>query len=658
MTIEPLIRRDCPTVDAFAGVEAVETDLLRHGFLVVVRDGAFHGLLVADDILDRNHNLVIDCMRPKPFVEPDATVRHAFELLKQHGLTILPVVRHDVLLGVITQMALIEHLATTGEAFERQIADQLRELLALNEQLRREIQERKAAEARAQAAKQAHATFLDDVSHEIRTPLHIVIGLSQLLEERAAGMTPDQVTEQLHKIQAAGHHLLALIGQMLDLSLARIDQVRIQPEPCSPDRILATLTAIFQYEARRKGNRIDCTCDERIGMVLADSLRLRQVLLNLLTTANHFTEDGEISLDARLERSRDGMARIAFHVEDTGVGIPAAALATLSAPFDQETPIGLDPRGGIGLGLAFSRTLVERMGGRLQVESHPNEGSRFRFTLELATVPGEEARQPREPTPSGQTGTFILLIEDDAMSRSMLEQMLTLDGHRVVSVEYADDAFAALAQERFDLILTDLRMPDIDGMEVIRQVRAMEDPQRATTPILVLTADAAPQRLAAVLNAGANAVMTKPMELKRLRQVMKRIRAGETFADDRERPQNQASHTGQLLDTAVLTRALHSLGRERVERICRQFPASSARMLTFMQQGLEGEDREAMALAAHRFAGSATHLGMNLVVALAREIEEQARLLPLEAVTRLMRQFRQAVADSQRQLDGWLASIQ
>ncbi|MBF0179512.1 MAG: response regulator [Magnetococcales bacterium] len=657
MTIEPLIRRDCPTVDAFAGVDAVETELLRHGFLAVVRDGTFHGLLVTDDIIERHHNLVIDCLRPKPVVDPDAPVRHAFELMKSHHLTVLPVLLDGRLLGVITQMAILEHLANTGEAFERQIADQLRELLAINEQLRREVQERTAAEARARAAKQANSTFLANISHEIRTPLHIVIGLSQILEERAAGMTPDQVTEQLHKIQAAGHHLLALISQMLDLSLAEIDQVRIHPEPCSPNRILETLTAIFQYEARRKGNRLDCAGDERIGMVLADSLRLRQVLLNLLATANHFTEEGEISLGARLEENRDGKTRIAFHVEDTGVGIPAGELATLFEPFGQGTPDETGRLGGIGLGLAFSRVLVERMGGRIQVESHPNEGSRFRFTLELTTVPGEEARHSMAPAASAQPTAFILLIEDDAMSRAMLEQMLTMDGHRVVGVEYADEAFEALARERFDLILTDLRMPDIDGMEVIRQVRAMADPDRAATPILVLTADAAPQRLAAALEAGANAVMTKPMELRRLRQVMARIHAGETFADDRERPREHETNAAPLLDTEVLTHALQSLGRERVERICRQFPASSARMLAFLQQGLEGEDREAMALAAHRFAGSATHLGMRMVVALAREIEEQARLLPMAAVARLVRQFQQAVADSQTQLDCWLTSI-
>ncbi|MBF0125923.1 MAG: response regulator [Magnetococcales bacterium] len=657
MKIEPLIWQECPTVDAFAGIDSVEKDLLQFGFLVVVKEGQFHGLLVADDIIEKQHNLVIDCLRVKPVVDQDEEIQQAFGLMKTHRLSLLPVVTRGVFQGVITQTAIIDYFSRQGAAFEQQIASHLQELMQLNAQLRAEIVDRKQAEEQAKAANRAKTTFLANISHEIRTPLHIVIGFSQILEERVASMTQEQVIDQLHKIQSAGHHLLTLISQILDLSMAEANHIKIYAEPLSIGHMLETLVALFQHEARKKGNRIEHTSDPQIGMVLADSLRLRQVLMNLMSNANKFTENGEISLRAQLAGEENGRQRITFFVEDTGLGIPAPELATLFEPFSQGNDALVRGHGGIGLGLAISKRLVERMGGEIHLESHPQEGSLFWFTLALEALSHEPGQAIRHPVRAAVAKADILLIEDDALSRMMLEDLLALDGHRVVAVEHAREAFERMVQERFDLILTDLRLPDIDGMEIIQRIRALPDAEVSATPILVLTADALPERLQACLKAGANGIMTKPMELPRLRDAMARIQAGETFADSRQTGQvpHQGGHTA-LLDTEVLSRALQSLGRQRVMRICAQFPAASRKTIQDMEQALRDQDHAALSLTAHRFTGSAAHLGMGLLVSLAHEIEEQSRLRIVPTTTRLVRRFKQAVCDSQEQLDLWIGT--
>ncbi|MBF0263435.1 MAG: CBS domain-containing protein, partial [Magnetococcales bacterium] len=352
-TIEPLIRSHPFTVEPYAGVEVVEELLLSQGFLVVMDGVAFQGLLVADDILERRHGLVIDCLRPKPAIGAGESLRRAFALMKRHRLPVLPVVEGGRFIGVVTQSALLEHLAERGDSFERQIAAHARELWSLNQSLTAEIALRKRAENRAQEANRAKSRFLADVSHEIRTPLHVVVGLCQRLGEQAARIDPDALTGQLRRIQEAGEHLFGLVERMLDLARIEAGLVTIRPEPLEPTRFLEGLTAWFVPEARARGNRLESRVDAGIGTVMADPLRLRQVLFNLLANANRHTERGEITLALSLVRADAARRMLRFEVEDTGCGIPAERMESLFEPFILGAGGAGRADGGHGVGLGL-----------------------------------------------------------------------------------------------------------------------------------------------------------------------------------------------------------------------------------------------------------------------------------------------------------------
>ncbi|MBF0438744.1 MAG: CBS domain-containing protein [Magnetococcales bacterium] len=382
MEIDRLVCTQYPTVDAYFSIRAIEKTLLQYGFLVVLQEGHFLGLLVADDILERQHNLVIDCLRPKPVVSRDSRIKQVFGIMKSHNLAILPVMMDGAFQGVITQTALIDCICEQGDAFEQQIASHARELMQLNEKLRTENAERKLAEENAQAANLAKSRFLANVSHEIRTPLHIIIGFSQLLEEKGEEISRRQLIDHLHKIQAAGHHLLTLVTQILDLSRIEASHIPIHPAPVNLSLLIKSLVELFQHEANQKGNRVEHTCDAAIDSVWIDPLRLRQVLLNLLANANKFTEGGEIFIRAQLLEEHSDKLCLSFSVEDTGLGMSQEEIQHLFKPF---TPIASN-HGGAGLGLAISKNLVERMGGTIHVESHPQEGCLFQFTLECERV--------------------------------------------------------------------------------------------------------------------------------------------------------------------------------------------------------------------------------------------------------------------------------
>lgn len=612
-TIEPLIRSHSCVVEPFAGVEAVEELLLRQGFLVVMDGASFLGLIVVEDILEWRHTLVIDCVRPKPTIGPGESLRRAFGLMKRYRLPVLPVVERERFIGVVTQTALLEHLADRGDSFERRIAAHARELWSLNQSLTAEIALRKRAESRAREANRAKSRFLADVSHEIRTPLHVVVGLCQRLGEQATGIDRDTLVGQLRRIQEAGEHLFGLVERMLDLARIEAGLVTVRPEPLEPARFLEDLTIWFVPEARVRGNRLELRVDGGIGTVLADPLRLRQVLFNLLANANRHTDRGEITLALELVTADAGRRVLRFQVEDTGCGIPAERMETLFEPFVLGAGGRCDATGGNGLGLALSRALVEAMGGAIEVTSHPGEGSCFSFVLDCPIASGSD----RATDPSSEAFVVapmtLLLIEDDRLSRAYMRELLVAEGHRVVeSGDSGQDPLSALGAESIDLVLTDLRLDDRDGVEIIRAMRALPDARLARVPIVVLTADTRPERHQAALEAGAWEVLTKPLLPDGLRAALARI---QKKMPDQAGGGDPPLCPTVLLDAALLDAGARTLGRERFLAICVQYGDTEARGRIELAEALARSDWPAMRRVLHRISGSAAHLGMKALVA-------------------------------------------
>jgi len=397
---------------------------------------------------------------------------------------------------------------------------------------RRHESELRSAKESAEAATRAKSEFLANMSHELRTPLNGVLGYAQLLR-RSQGLSAHQ-REALDAIEKCGAHLLELINDVLDLS--KIEAGRIELEPGATDlrQLTVDLQHVIAEPARRKGLRfsIEISADAPSRVVL-DGRHLRQVLLNLLGNAVKFTQHGEV----RLTVARAEPDRLYFEVRDTGIGIEQESLAEIFEAFRQ-TPAGA-AAGGTGLGLTISRRLVAAMGGALTVHSSPGRGSSFFFTLPLIAVeerdavkatPAEEERASRARLAPGARLT-ALVVDDSTVNRRILASLLESAGVHVISASGGREALTIAKNHQPDVILMDLRMRDLDGLEATRQILA--EPACAAIPIIMVTASAFEEARHAALDAGCVDFISKPIRAAQLFQKLER-HAGARFISSAE----------------------------------------------------------------------------------------------------------------------------
>ena len=374
---------------------------------------------------------------------------------------------------------------------------------------------RALAEARdaAQSANAAKSQFLANMSHEIRTPLNGVIGLAQALA--ATRLTPQQA-EMLDLIQSSGRTLQVLLSDILDLARVESGRMELCEEAFDLGRAVRDAAQLYEASAREKGLQFLVEIAPEVDCwISGDVVRLKQILTNLVSNAVKFTSEGLVSLTAAPGPARDGVATLRFSVEDTGIGFDSHTRERLFSRFEQADGAITRKFGGSGLGLAISRQLAEMMGGDLDCESEPGGGSAFILTVPFrpAEAPGAATSGPSvdESSPCGTVR--VLLADDHPVNRRVVEMILAQADVALTSVEDGVQALQAVRDGDYDLILMDMQMPVMDGLTATREIRLHEAAMGlGRTPVVMLTANALPEHMAAAEAAGADRHLAKPFE--------------------------------------------------------------------------------------------------------------------------------------------------
>jgi signal transduction histidine kinase len=510
-TLRALLKRlhDCEIIEASSGMDALGRVLERRVDLILL-DVQMPGM---DGFETARHLQMTERTRNIPIVfitavfKADEFIRRGFDIGAVDYLT----------------KPIDDHLLLNRVRLYQAINRRERELMATVEQLHEKEQALSIAKDVAEAANRAKSTFLANMSHELRTPMNAIMGMTNMALRHAVD---PKLKDQLGKIGQASQHLLHVINDILDISKIEADRLTLEHVSFKLGEVLENLISLIGHKASDKSLKlhIDLPAGLPAMTLTGDPLRLGQILLNLAGNAVKFTEQGSITVRARLEEDAPAAVLLRIEVEDTGIGIGSEDQKRLFTAFEQADGSMTRKYGGTGLGLAISKRLAQMMGGAVGVTSTEGQGSTFWFTARLGKSPTVNGAVPSAPTFAQDTaearlktqyaGTHVLLAEDEPINQEVSRGLLEDVGLKVDLAEDGVQAVAMAEKAPYALILMDMQMPNLNGVDATRAIRVL--PGYAETPILAMTANAFNEDRQVCLDAGMNDHIGKPVDPDRL----------------------------------------------------------------------------------------------------------------------------------------------
>ncbi len=489
--------------------------------------------------------------------------------------------------------------------------------------------ELKESKIQTEKLAQAKEEFLATMSHEIRTPMNAILGFSEQLEK-----TRLDTRQQLYTatMKDSIEHLLVVVNDILDFSKIESGKFSFEKTGFMPVEIINGVTESFRKIAQEKNLSLRFEADESLPDILVgDPHRLKQILYNLIGNAVKFTEEGEVSIKAHSTLRSENFTELKVEVADTGIGIPAEKIKHIFENFYQSDSSTTRKYGGTGLGLGITKKLVELQKGTLQVKSKPGDGSVFTFTIPYSI--GTEINLENHPTlPADPSGLFdnisALIVDDEDYNRLLLETILNRWGIKVQACENGKEALEAIEKNNFQIVLMDVRMPEMNGLEATKIIRQKKDTAKSQVPVLALTAGSSEEDIRQCKAAGMNDFLTKPFrEIELFEKICSLLRIEYNLLHQKNTTgsHSEASNTEKIFDLTELKR-LGDGDENFVNDMLKVFIENTHDGMKKMKEAIENNDWDKAGMQAHRLAAPHRHLGMKAIVKILKTIERDSQI--------------------------------